>query len=141
MDLDKIPLMSAITKRMGWLNRKQRVISQNIANADTPNYQAKELQPQDFRGLLDKAPTRGSSKSSVRLATTNAAHMTPGGGRTSQAGVEKSEAYEASPSGNNVVLEEQMLNMANTQLEYGTMINLYRKQVSMLRISLGKTKN
>ena len=45
MDLNKIPVMDAIVKKMNWLNRRQRVIAENVANADTPGYLARDLKP------------------------------------------------------------------------------------------------
>jgi flagellar basal-body rod protein FlgB len=49
--------------------RRAEVLAGNLANADTPNYQARDL---DFRGVLASA-----EDSAVRLRTTNAAHLPP----------------------------------------------------------------
>ena len=38
MDLNSIPLMSMLAKRMAWLNQRQSVLAQNVANVNTPNY-------------------------------------------------------------------------------------------------------
>ena len=43
MDLNKIPVLKMITTQMDWLNQRQKVLSQNIANADTPDYVAHDL--------------------------------------------------------------------------------------------------
>ena len=51
MDLNKIPVLKMITTQMDWLNQRQKVISQNIANADTPDYVAHDLAPLDFADL------------------------------------------------------------------------------------------
>lgn len=142
MDLTKIPLMNAITRKMGWLGRKQRVIAQNIANADTPNYRAKTIKAESFKGLLDKAPRQalGGGRQKTRMAVTDDRHFSgPGGAtRASSTEIKDPTPHEASPNGNNVILEEQMIQMAETQMEYGMLVNLYRKQVGMLRTSLGK---
>ncbi len=139
MDLNKIPVMDAIVKKMGWLNRKQRVIADNVANADTPGYAARELKPQDFAGLLEQAPRSSANAGKPRMATTHAGHMTPGGGGVRGGErTEKSESHEASPTGNTVILEEQMIEMANTQMEYGKMVSLYRRHVGLLKASLGR---
>ena len=139
MDLNQIPLMDAIVKKMGWLNRKQRVIAENVANADTPGYVAKELKPQDFSSLLDNAPGSRARTGGPTMTTTNAKHMTAGSGGV-QGGdrVEDTESHEASPTGNTVILEEQMIEMANTQMEYGKMVSLYRRHVGLLKASLGR---
>ncbi len=131
--------MNAIVKKMGWLNRKQQVIAENVANADTPGYAAKELKPQDFSSLLDHAPGGRARTGGPAMTTTNARHMTAGGGSVRGGDrIEEAESHEASPTGNTVILEEQMIEMANTQMEYGKMISLYRRQVGLLRASLGR---
>src|SRR3546814_18597394 len=52
MDLDRVDLLKAITRRMEWLGERQRVLSENIANADTPGYQAKDLKQVSFSDLV-----------------------------------------------------------------------------------------
>jgi flagellar basal-body rod protein FlgB len=41
-----------ISRRMDWLSQRQTVLSQNVANADTPNYQPRDLKTLDFRAEL-----------------------------------------------------------------------------------------
>ncbi|WP_147385589.1 hypothetical protein [Oleomonas cavernae] len=36
MDLDRIPVIGMLVRRMEFLGARQRVIAQNVANADTP---------------------------------------------------------------------------------------------------------
>ena len=51
MDLTQIPLFEMLTRRMSWLNERQKVLAQNIANADTPHYVPRDLEPLDFESL------------------------------------------------------------------------------------------
>ena len=44
--------------------------------------------------------------------------------------------WETSPSGNAVVIEEQLLKVSKTQLDYEAMANLYRKHMDMFRTAL-----
>ena len=37
MDLSRLPLFEMMTKRLSWLGRRQEVLAENIANADTPH--------------------------------------------------------------------------------------------------------
>ena len=67
MDLNKIPLFASITRRMDWLNQRQGVLAQNIANADTPNYTAQDLKPLGFRDFLDGGR--------VQMAATDIKHI------------------------------------------------------------------
>ena len=43
MALGDIPLFGMIKDRMHWLTERQRVLSQNVANADTPGYRRKTI--------------------------------------------------------------------------------------------------
>ena len=49
MNLPDVPLFSMLRERMTWLNQRQDVLSQNVANADTPGYVARDLKPLDFQ--------------------------------------------------------------------------------------------
>lgn len=139
MDLSKIPLMNAISQRMEWLTEKQQVISQNVANANTPGYRSKVLEEPDFQGLVDLSMNAGG-RTKLALRKTNPNHISQGGSVTMRGGkvADDSRAAESTPTGNNVVLEDQMLDMTKTQMDYNTMVNLYRKQVGLIRTALGK---
>ena len=133
MDLSKIPLFSALTKRMAWLGERQKVLAHNIANSDTPNYTPRDLKPVDFRAMTENVSRQ------VTIKTTNVRHLT---GLTPQAKKfeveEQSEVYETTPTGNSVVLEEQLMKVSETVMDYQVMANLYRKHVNMIRTALGR---
>ena len=61
MPISDIPILSMLRERMEWHQERQRVLAENVANADTSNYQAKDLAPPDFE--------REVSLTSVSLAT------------------------------------------------------------------------
>jgi len=133
MDLGKIPLLKMITTQMGWLNQRQKVISENIANADTPKYVPHDLTPLDFadmaRSQYKKLAMAGSSPQ--HITETNAA-------KVGQFKDMKDKKYPSEPSGNAVVLEEQMLKLSESQVDYELITRLYRKHVGMLRTALGR---
>ena len=52
MDLKKLTLFRMMSDRMDWLTQRQQVLSQNVANADTPQYGARDLKPIDFKGSV-----------------------------------------------------------------------------------------
>ncbi len=141
MDLTSIPLMAALKKRMQWLHSNQSVLSQNVAHADTPGYKAQELEKQDFSSLVDDLS--GSEKGmrtapSTKLRTTDARHMAPGGSMADSPDAKEMKGGEESPTGNTVVLEEEMLKVADNQMQYGMVVNLYKKNMGLLKIALGK---
>ena len=143
MDLTSIPLMAALKKRMQWLHANQSVLSQNVANADTPGYRAQRLEKQDFSGLVDDLSSTGGAgamrtASATRMQATNARHMAAGGGTADKADIQDDKDGEQGPTGNTVVLEEEMLKVADNQMQYGMVVNLYKKNVGLLKTALGK---
>lgn len=131
MDLDKIPLFKAMTRRMTWLNERQSVLAQNVANADTPNYKPRDLKAPSFAELV------GRQNSRLTLAATQANHLT-GSGADSQFRQEVDRNVELSPSGNGVSLEDQMLKVSGTATDYQLTTTLYKQHIAMLKTVLGK---
>ncbi|HWW11780.1 MAG TPA: flagellar basal body protein, partial [Brevundimonas sp.] len=53
MGFTDLPLLSQIKGRLSWLDERQRVIAENVANADTPGYVGRDLNaPTDFAAAL-----------------------------------------------------------------------------------------
>ncbi len=143
MDLTSIPLMAALKKRMQWLHSNQSALSQNIANADTPGYKAQELDKQDFSGLVDDLSSAGGatkmrSAAATGMRANRAGHMGPGGGGADDVQMKDAKGREESPTGNTVVLEEEMLKVADNQMQYGMVVNLYKKNIGLLKTAMGK---
>ncbi len=136
MDLAKIPLLAALKGRMQWLTGNQKVLAENIANADTPGYRPKRLESPDFSSLVESLAAARSSGPTVALKTTNPAHFGPGGATDGSARVRPASITQSAPDGNAVDLEGELLKMAQNQMDYGLMVDLYRKQVSLLRTAL-----
>ena len=130
MDLKDTGLFRLMSDKMAWHNQRQQVLSQNIANADTPGFR-----PQDLAGFDFKKQLRASTN--MQLAGGQSGHLK--GTLPDKVGFKSGEErnpYETSPDGNAVVLEEQMLKVGQNAVDYQTVTNLYRKQVGMLRTAM-----
>ena len=55
MDLRDLPLLSMLKERMSWLNQRQDTLSQNVANADTPKFTARDIKPIQFSDILQSS--------------------------------------------------------------------------------------
>lgn len=142
MDLMKIPLMIAIKDRMQWLNRNQTVLAANVANADTPGYKPQRLAEQDFSALVDsqkaaarKRAANGPVVSQVSLLATRPGHMGVSDGQGAVREMDR-EISQSALDGNAVDLENELLAVAQNQMDYNLMVELYRKQVGLLGIAL-----
>lgn len=132
MDLNSLKLFKLATTRMDWAAQRQKVLSQNIANADTPDYRPRDLKPINFKDEL-----RGSMAAPVAVARTNPSHLRgtiPEQERFRAPG--QAKTFESSPDGNQVVIEEQMQKVGDTRSEYNTAITLMQAQMKMLKIAI-----
>ena len=132
MDLNSLKLFKVATTPMYWAAQRQKVLSQNIANADAPNYRPKDLKPFKFKDEL-----RGSMVAAVPVARTNPNHLKgtiPEQERFRAPG--QAKTYEEAPDGKQVVVEEQMQKVGDTRSEYNTAVTLMQAQMKMLRIAL-----
>ena len=134
MDMSKLAVFRMTTGKMSWLAERQRVLSQNIANSDTPEYKPRDMKEVDFRNLV-KRSSRG-----VSLDRTHKSHMSLGSERFKFEIKNSRDIYETAPSGNAVILEQQLIKNAETVADYQLMTNLYRKHISMFKMALGGGK-
>jgi flagellar basal-body rod protein FlgB len=124
-------LFNLLGKRMEWLGQRQKVLAQNIANADTPEYVPHDLKPQEFRRMVERR-----AGASLMPTATHAGHIQTSSLKADARSVEQRDRYETAPSGNAVVLEEQLIKVAQTQSDYNAITNLYKKQVAMVKMAL-----
>lgn len=136
MDLKSISLFSSLSQKMNWLTERQKVLAQNIANANTPGYIPKDLKKISFKAHLDQTSVTGG----LRMQTTARGHMSAAGGINSNYEIKVQDAKfdMVAQDGNAVNLEDELIKMAETQMDYGLAVNLYRKHVSMIKTALGR---
>lgn len=135
MNLQDLTVFRMMSDQMAWLSQRQRVLAENVANADTPNYNARDLKPVKFDKVLRQQDLK------LTLATTDEAHIASDG-RPGDVGKETDvrAPYEISPTRNGVVLEEQLVKVNANTGQYQLMTGLYRKQLGMFRIALGRSQ-
>ena len=132
MDLGSLSVFRALQARMRWLNERQEVLAQNVANADTPHYQSRDLKPLDFREML-----RGQERG-LTLAVSQPGHIAVEDNRVERRASAEKTKLEANPTGNAVVLEEEMLKVGKTAHDYQLMTSLYSKSLGMIKTALGR---
>jgi flagellar basal-body rod protein FlgB len=130
MDLNGVPLFSLLTDRMSWLSTRQSVLAQNVANADTPNFVARDIKPMDFEAMV-------SNQKASSLSVTNVRHIDIHAQRGNDFEEEDAQGEGGTPGGNVVSVEQEMIKLSDTQIQYQTATNLYQKAVNMFRTALG----
>jgi flagellar basal-body rod protein FlgB len=137
MTLDEIPLFAMLKGKLGYLSDRQRLIAQNVANADTPGYAPNDLKPFSIPTALAAAARAapGMAQAGVRAVRTNATHIST---QTPTKTIWKTTTgpdSEITLDGNQVVLEDQMMKMTESRLDHDAAIGLYQKSVAMLRLA------
>ena len=135
MDLPDIPLLSMLRTRMSWLNQRQDVLTQNVANADTPGFVAHDLKPLDFSAVLSQA--QNPVQSSSQLAVTDPRHIAIQAPDDSGFDSMQIADSEGGPNGNSVSLEQEMIKVSDTQAQFQAATNLYGKALTMMKTAIG----
>ena len=138
-------LFDAFSAKMQWLTQRGSVIAQNVANANTPNYQPKDVE--SFANVMQRLDSSASAGSSAKagatpfsMQVTQANHLGGTQGSTAAYKVQKAgDPYEIKPGGNGVILEQQMTQLADTNSQYQMITGLYRKTLGMVKTALGRT--
>jgi flagellar basal-body rod protein FlgB len=125
MDLSQLGLMNGITSKMSWLVQRQSLIAENVSNADTPDYRAKDLVPFSFKNTLKKLMPTKTDSNHISLVST---------GDTKEA-LDRGE-FEIKPDGNGVSREHQSMKGAQTAADYQLVTNIYQKTVGLLKMAV-----
>ncbi len=134
MPISNIPLFSMLRTRMQWHQERQRVLSENVANADTPGFRARDLVPPKFDRT---AP--GSA--GVTLVRTDGGHQAGAGGSAGGSGAfatTRNGGMQIRPTGNAVSLEDEMIKVAANQMDYQAATALYGRSLGLIKTALGR---
>ena len=115
---------SVASRRLDYIDQRQRVLAQNIANANTPDYHAHDLSP--FEALL-----HGAAVAPVR---TDPAHL---GADAQSASVVLQPVTERAPDGNTVSVEAQLTKVADDETSASLVGNLWKTTMGMYLTALG----
>lgn len=133
MDYSHINLFKLMKAKMAYHSERQAVLSQNIANIDTPGYDAQELKKVDFEKLAMVEAHR------LQMRATSPTHLSGSQGALNKRfkHEDQRKTYETTPVENNIVVEEQMSKIADNNSQYQMTTNLYRKTVDLFKIAIG----
>ncbi|WP_457647680.1 FlgB family protein [Profundibacter sp.] len=106
---------------------RQAMVAQNVANADTPGYKAR-----DIASFAETYRTQDASS----MRATRAGHLT--GSTQSYDTRIIAGAGSESPNGNNVSLETEMVKAASVRQEHDQALAIYQASLGILRSSLGR---
>lgn len=122
----QLGLFDLASRQAEWLSARQKVISQNVANSDTPGYSGKDVQP--FLETLGSASTK--------LLATNPGHFDEARPLERKVATNASTSQDVTHSGNTVSLDEQMLKANEVRSAYSLNAGVIKTFNRMILASL-----
>lgn len=125
MNLSKSSLLAGLTQRLNFLAARTSVISENIANSDTPGFIARDLDAASFENRVGAALRVSDPRhlqAGRRPDASSSPHLAPDG--------------EASLNGNQVSIETQMMKLSAARMDYGLASSIYKKSVDLMRLAV-----
>lgn len=106
--MGSVYLFDLASRQAQWLSVRQATISGNIANANTPGFKARDVEP--FADVLDKTK--------LAMAATTVGHMGFDAAHVRSAKIKKSESWDIMHSGNSVSIEQEMAKAGEISREH-----------------------
>ncbi|MBE1285512.1 MAG: FlgB family protein [Rhodobacteraceae bacterium] len=112
--------------------KRQALIAQNVANADTPGYKARDLVP--FQAYTKKSNEGGLHE----MRASRPGHLNGRQG-SSHSWAETVVEDAVDLSSNDVSIETQMVNAVNAKRQHDRALAIYKSSLNVLRASLGRS--
>jgi len=110
--------------------KRSSVLSSNLANSDTPNYKARDI---DFKEVLHNAAGMQTTGS---LKTTNGKHIQPGGYDAKSAELLYRHPLQPSVDDNTVDAQMEKAKFAENAMQYQTSLNFLTGKIKGLTKAL-----
>lgn len=113
-------VLALAERRLAWIDQRQRVLAQNIANVNTPGYVAKDVVP--FNEVLASQPGGGTMRPAARMVA-------------AKDGTSSGQSID----GNGVALDEQLEKVAEADTAQQLASNLYKKYLGLFKTAIGRS--
>ncbi|MEW6256104.1 MAG: flagellar basal body rod protein FlgB [Pseudomonadota bacterium] len=114
--MQPIFLLDLVSRHANWASFRQATITGNIANANTPGYKAKDVEP--FTSVLDKTH--------LEMAKTADSHLDIRSNGVRDSRLNGDETWGVTYSGNSVTLDQEMLKAGEVNRVYTLDMNIMR---------------
>jgi len=115
-------LLELASSQARWLELRQSTIAANVANANTPGFRSRDVEP--FNKVLDTIP--------VQLAVTSPSHIQLSAAESNTRATAKKQSWEIVHSGNSVSLEQEMIKAGDVNRDYSLNAGIVRAFHQML---------
>lgn len=126
---EKISVMRVASQMSMHATARQRIISQNIANSNTPNYEARDIE--SFSASLS------SERLYAGMRATRAGHIYSSGRNSVVTNVIDGGSM-SKPNGNTVSIEQEILKSIEVERQHSKALAVYQHSIDLLKMSIGR---
>ncbi len=128
---------SVLSKALDLRTQRHQVLASNIANADTPNFKARDI---DFKSAMQGALAGRAGTDSLAMAVTARAHQSGNGGGGPGALQYRAETQSA-VDGNTVDMDVERAQITDNALQYQILTQLISNKFQGLRSAMASTQS
>ena len=133
-----MPMFAMLRARMDMLGTRQRTLAENVANVSTPGYKPTDVNVDQFnKAMSNGLDSLNAGARPTSLSVTHSGHIAAASRSPLAAGVslQVTPDSETTLDGNAVVVEEQMMKLAETRMDFETAVGLYSKGLALYRLA------
>ena len=134
MSISDLPVLSALRTKMQWHQERQRVLSENVANSDTPNFKPRDLVEPKFDATGAPRRRDGSAGDDAHQRL----HIAPAGGGADSFDQNRKGRLR-DPAGRQCRQSRRRnAQVSANQMDYAAVTSLYSKSLHLLKTAIGK---
>ncbi len=121
---------------LGALTYRQELLASNIANADTPNFKARDI---DFKGALAAAIAGTGNANNIALTTTSPRHISAGAKNSPfEAAVGYRTEFQPNADGNTVNMDIERSAFAENALRLEATLSFISGQIKSMQLAMSQ---
>ena len=128
---------SVLSKALDLRTQRHQVLASNIANADTPNYKARDI---DFKSAMQGALAGRTDSGALGLAVTSSAHLS-GNGVSGPGALQYRTETQSAVDGNTVDMDVERAQITDNALQYQILTQLISNKFQGLRSAMASSQS
>lgn len=128
---------SVLSKALDLRTQRHQVLASNIANADTPNFKARDI---DFKSAMQNALAGRADIGSLSMAVTSGAHLA-GNGASGPGALQYRTETQSAVDGNTVDMDVERAQITDNALQYQILTQLISNKFQGLRSAMASTQS
>ena len=114
--MQPIYLFDLAFQRSQWLAVRQTTVAENVANANTPNFRARDVEP--FEATLEKTE--------LAMVATSSSHLSLETSPVRAAAVRQARSWDITSHGNDVSLEKELIKAGEVSRDYSLNVGIVK---------------